>query len=416
MNRLRRTIRDLAGRPDLPVLPIVERSLVPVLRPAADLDRSWLEMVAAVRPRLARARGAPARSRSDPVAGGDRGARRLDRPVAPGRAGARRIRSCGRRRTGGALDRVAIAVLDAWTDSVPSRRHATTAAFGFNAPKSRAPQAVLLAVPPDPDAPLGQRRPGRRSARDPRARPRPGGPSHRPRRPALRDAGPARPRRGTAQLPRRVAGMTDPLYLWLEPGRPDTTKVSARASRTRSGSSPASGSSASTRARTRRRPVVVASAPHHVPITYDPARPDLDPTVVPAEALLEAEPGDWWTIGRRRPPGPRRGPDARRGGARAISRSGRCRRRTTTSPARSTASRCSWPALLAGARDLGRGADLAARPLVAVRAQLRRVLRRRRHRPAAPGGTTAATSTGSPSTVNRTPDPEPPPRCPGSGR
>jgi hypothetical protein len=44
---------------------------------------------------------------------------------------------------------VAIAALDAWTDSVPSRRHATTAAFGFNAPKARAPQAVLLAVPPD---------------------------------------------------------------------------------------------------------------------------------------------------------------------------------------------------------------------------------------------------------------------------
>jgi len=32
----------------------------------------------------------------------------------------------------------------------PRRRHATTAAFGFNSPKSRAPQAVLLAVPPDP--------------------------------------------------------------------------------------------------------------------------------------------------------------------------------------------------------------------------------------------------------------------------
>ena len=39
--------------------------------------------------------------------------------------------------------------LDGWSDSVPSRRHATTAAFGFNAPKSRAPQAVLVAVPPD---------------------------------------------------------------------------------------------------------------------------------------------------------------------------------------------------------------------------------------------------------------------------
>jgi hypothetical protein len=45
---------------------------------------------------------------------------------------------------------VAIAALDGWTDSVPSRRHTTTATFGFNAPKSRAPQAVLVAVPPDP--------------------------------------------------------------------------------------------------------------------------------------------------------------------------------------------------------------------------------------------------------------------------
>lgn len=46
-------------------------------------------------------------------------------------------------------------------------------------------------------------------------------------------------------------------------------------------------------------PVVVTSAPQHVPVTYDRSRPDLDPTIIPAEALLEAEPGDWWTIGRR---------------------------------------------------------------------------------------------------------------------
>jgi hypothetical protein len=45
---------------------------------------------------------------------------------------------------------VAIAALDGWTDSIPSQRHVTSAAFGFNAPKSRAPQAILLAVPPDP--------------------------------------------------------------------------------------------------------------------------------------------------------------------------------------------------------------------------------------------------------------------------
>lgn len=37
----------------------------------------------------------------------------------------------------------------------------------------------------------------------------------------------------------------------------------------------------------------------HAPITYDLSRQSLDPTTIPAEALLEAEPGDWWTMGRR---------------------------------------------------------------------------------------------------------------------
>jgi len=46
-------------------------------------------------------------------------------------------------------------------------------------------------------------------------------------------------------------------------------------------------------------PVVLASDVRHVPLTYDPQRPDLDPTSIPAESLVEAEPGDWWTIGRR---------------------------------------------------------------------------------------------------------------------
>lgn len=46
-------------------------------------------------------------------------------------------------------------------------------------------------------------------------------------------------------------------------------------------------------------PVVVSLVPEHLPLSYDPDRPTLDPTVIPGEALLEAEPGDWWTIGRR---------------------------------------------------------------------------------------------------------------------
>ena len=46
-------------------------------------------------------------------------------------------------------------------------------------------------------------------------------------------------------------------------------------------------------------PLAVFAGVSHTPVRYDLRRPDLDPTVVPAEALVEAEPGGWWTIGRR---------------------------------------------------------------------------------------------------------------------
>lgn len=93
--------------------------------------------------------------------------------------------------------------------------------------------------------------------------------------------------------------MSDPLYLTLEPRRHDSDEgLRARVA------DPVwfisrqwqlgelQGEDVST-------PVAVLCAPRHVPITYDRSRPDLDPSVIPAEALLEAEPGDWWTIGRR---------------------------------------------------------------------------------------------------------------------
>jgi hypothetical protein len=93
--------------------------------------------------------------------------------------------------------------------------------------------------------------------------------------------------------------MSDPLYLILEPGRTDTEEgLRARVAdpvwfMTRQWQlGELQGEDAST-------PVVIKCAPQHIPITYDPSRPELDPTVIPAEALLEAEPGDWWTIGRR---------------------------------------------------------------------------------------------------------------------
>lgn len=45
---------------------------------------------------------------------------------------------------------VACCLVDSWNEVVPSTEHVTTAAFGFDAPAARAPQAILLAVPPRP--------------------------------------------------------------------------------------------------------------------------------------------------------------------------------------------------------------------------------------------------------------------------
>lgn len=46
-------------------------------------------------------------------------------------------------------------------------------------------------------------------------------------------------------------------------------------------------------------PVAIQAQVAHTPIEYDDPARALDPTIIPAEALLEAEPDDWWTIGRR---------------------------------------------------------------------------------------------------------------------
>ncbi|MEJ1337225.1 MAG: hypothetical protein RPU34_07645 [Candidatus Sedimenticola sp. (ex Thyasira tokunagai)] len=44
--------------------------------------------------------------------------------------------------------KVAFSVIGHWGESVPLQEHNTAAAFGFNAPSARAPQAILLAAPP----------------------------------------------------------------------------------------------------------------------------------------------------------------------------------------------------------------------------------------------------------------------------
>lgn len=52
-------------------------------------------------------------------------------------------------------DQPAVAVtVDTLAETIPSTRHTTGAAFGFNGPRARAPQAIVLAVPPDENRPL----------------------------------------------------------------------------------------------------------------------------------------------------------------------------------------------------------------------------------------------------------------------
>ncbi|MCC6804989.1 MAG: hypothetical protein IT319_19060 [Anaerolineae bacterium] len=49
---------------------------------------------------------------------------------------------------------VAVVLVDSWTETIPLTQRTTTAAFGFNAPASRPPQAILLAVSPQLKQPI----------------------------------------------------------------------------------------------------------------------------------------------------------------------------------------------------------------------------------------------------------------------
>lgn len=122
-------------------LPITYTATLPPVVVGGALDRDWLEILAAVRPALARleahqlirdwpaAATAPESMWTVP-ANGDR------QVVVYGPAAL-------------ASGPVSVALVDDWAETVPSTRHTTHASFGFDAPRSRAPQCLLLAIPPD---------------------------------------------------------------------------------------------------------------------------------------------------------------------------------------------------------------------------------------------------------------------------
>jgi hypothetical protein len=129
--------------------------------PGGGLDAAWLRVVAAVRAPLARLEaaqllaGTPAGAGPPLVPWANRAAdpwqtdpadrRRLVVAYAPGDLDLDAV-PADRQLAAGLVDRFA--------ETIPGQSHTTTAAVGFDAPGARAPQAILLAVPPDPTRPL----------------------------------------------------------------------------------------------------------------------------------------------------------------------------------------------------------------------------------------------------------------------
>jgi hypothetical protein len=156
IHQVTQAIRELSGN-TLPIYGRVGKSWLEEageLKAHLTLDREWLETMAAVRPNLARVEAhqldadSPLNTwcnQEDPWTIGDQGDGRVKRPV--------NVVVCFSPRP--TLDnQLAVAVLDSWSEMIPAEPHIVEAAFGFNAPSSRAPQAILLAVPPDESQPL----------------------------------------------------------------------------------------------------------------------------------------------------------------------------------------------------------------------------------------------------------------------
>ena len=122
-------------------LPVTYTMTLPAVVATAALDRDWLEILASVRPALARLE-AHQLHRGWPAA-----ATKPDSMWTVPTNGDRQTVVYGPAAQGGGP--VAVALVDDWAETVPSTRHTTHAAFGFEAPRARAQQSLLLAIPPD---------------------------------------------------------------------------------------------------------------------------------------------------------------------------------------------------------------------------------------------------------------------------
>jgi hypothetical protein len=145
----------------LPALELAGRTGLNTAQPATSLESEWLTVVAAVRARMAtleayQLQGSLLGQHEPLLAWSNRPADPWQTEVSEDAAGikemTRLVVAYGPDETWGTT--VAAGVVDSWSETIPDTDHVTSAAFGFNAPAARAPQAVLLAVPPIPGAPL----------------------------------------------------------------------------------------------------------------------------------------------------------------------------------------------------------------------------------------------------------------------
>lgn len=147
---------------------LLAQSLLVVDREEAALDENWLTVVAATRSPLARLEAlqlemspplkAWSNSLGDPwqqqlaaenLAQRDSAHEKLPGESALGLKTRRFVAAYGPAAAWSGI-KVAVGMIDAFGEAIPMPQRTSTAAFGFNAPASRAPQAILLAVSPRP--------------------------------------------------------------------------------------------------------------------------------------------------------------------------------------------------------------------------------------------------------------------------
>ena len=191
--------------------------------------------------------------------------------------------------------------LDRFSEVVPDAEQHTGAAFGFSPPPARPSRPSCWRSPPtwrsrSTRHVLAQILVETREPAQARmARPVDLDEQFRALFPAglLPAAGPPQPAGGTRVIFDVIVRLeADPHQrTWPAAGRPKWP--------TRCGSWAPSGSWASTRAEDASSPVAVEVTRGRTPIGAVAGQGHLDPATVPAEAIVESEPFDWWTVGRR---------------------------------------------------------------------------------------------------------------------